>query len=118
RALAPAGRLVSVGFTGLPLVEIPLDQMVVQDQELIGSLACPGVWPEVVDLIARQVVHPSALVTHEYPLDKYGDALALLGQRRSDTGKIIIHPHQDVAAADSALRAETSAEELARLRRR
>ncbi|MDR3070345.1 MAG: alcohol dehydrogenase catalytic domain-containing protein [Propionibacteriaceae bacterium] len=117
RALLPGGRLVSIGFTGLSMVPIPLDQLVVQDQEIIGSLAAPGVWPEVVDLIARKVVHPSALVTDEFSLDEYGKAIDLLNLRLTSTGKVLIHTHESVEAAQEAAIAEFGAEELASLRR-
>lgn len=90
--LAPGGRLVLLGLTGLPSVALATDEVVVNDQEIVGSLGSPGVWPMVLALLATGRVRPSALVTHRFALDAFDAAIALTRQALPDAGKILILP--------------------------
>lgn len=93
--LGPGGRLVLIGLTGLEAVPMPVDNIVVGDQEIIGSIGSPGVWPEVLRIIASGAVSPSALVTHTFSLQNFDQAIELLSQRDSTTGKILIAPNAE-----------------------
>lgn len=97
--LAPRGRAVLIGLTGSPTYPVPLDGIVVNDQEIVGSLGSPGVWPAVIELIASGAIRPGALVTGTYPLQRYGDAVDVLSQRLSGTGKLLIAPHESASTA-------------------
>lgn len=90
--LSPGGRLVLLGLTGLPSVPLATDDVVVNDQEIVGSLGSPGVWPMVLALLATGRVRPSALVTHRFALDAFDAAIALMRQALPDAGKILILP--------------------------
>lgn len=90
--LGSGGRLVVIGLTGLDKVPVPVDNIVVGDQEMIGSIGSPGVWPEVLRIIASGAVSPSALVTHTFALQNFDQAIELLSRRDSTTGKILIAP--------------------------
>ena len=92
--LAPGGRMVVVSLTGQRTVPLPVDQIVVQDQELIGSLGSPGVWPEVLTLLATKSMTPSTLISHQFSLSDVGAAVELAKQRRPTTGKIVIRPNE------------------------
>lgn len=99
-ALAASGTLVLVGLSGLSGVDIDLDRVVVGDQHLVGSLGSPGVWPEVVALLAAGSVHPSTLVTHQFALEDLDTALALMRSGGDEVGKIVVRPNhtpQEVA---------------------
>jgi 2-desacetyl-2-hydroxyethyl bacteriochlorophyllide A dehydrogenase len=87
--LAPGGRLVLVGLTGASSVPIPLDSVVVSDQEILGSLGSANVWPDVIELIANGAIRPSRLVTHTRDLADF--ALAVdLPSVESSVGKVLI----------------------------
>ena len=92
--LGPSGRLVVIGLTGLDSVAVDLDRVVVNDQVVMGSLGSPGVWPQALDLLGRGRVRPSALVTHRYPLEAVGDAVAAMRERAPGTGKVLVFPQQ------------------------
>jgi L-iditol 2-dehydrogenase len=87
--LAPGGRLVLVGLTGEPTVSIPLDAVVVSDQEILGSLGSANVWPEVIALVADGAIRPSLLVTHTLELAEFARAVDLPAVDRT-VGKVLI----------------------------
>ncbi len=94
-SLADSGRLVNVGLSGLPAVEVDLDRVVVKDQSIIGSLGSPGIWPETLRLLGRGRVTPSVIVTARHPLSDFPEAVSSLRQRRSGAGKVLILPGDD-----------------------
>jgi threonine dehydrogenase-like Zn-dependent dehydrogenase len=91
--LGPSGRLVVIGLTGAESVPVDLDRVVVNDQVVLGSLGSPGVWPQALELLGRGRVRPSALVTHRYPLEAVGEAVATM-RARAGTGKILVLPQE------------------------
>jgi L-iditol 2-dehydrogenase len=91
-SLADSGRLVNVGLSGLPGVEVDLDRVVVKDQTIIGSLGSPGVWPETLGLLGRGRVTPSAIVTARHPLSAFPNAVAGLRENTPGAGKVLILP--------------------------
>jgi L-iditol 2-dehydrogenase len=90
--LGPSGRLVVIGLTGLESVAVDLDRVVVNDQVVLGSLGSPDVWPQALALLGRGRVRPSVLVTHRYPLEAVGDAVATVRDRAPGTGKVLVLP--------------------------
>ena len=91
--MAPGGRLVVVGLSGRPVVDVAVDDLVVKDQTMIGSIGSPGVWPEVLALIASGGVRPSALVTHVLDIADVVAAQGLLRRRDPAVGKVLIAPN-------------------------
>jgi threonine dehydrogenase-like Zn-dependent dehydrogenase len=92
--LGPSGRLVVIGLTGAESVPVDMDRVVVNDQVVLGSLGSPDVWPQALELLGRGRVRPSALVTHRYPLDAVGDAVATMRERAAGTGKVLVLPEE------------------------
>ena len=89
-ALAPGGRLVLAGLTGQPEIRLPVDNIVIGDLELVGTLGSPGVWPAVLALLDSQKVHPAELVTHTFQLSEFPEAIELARDKQSGTGKVLI----------------------------
>lgn len=87
------GVVVLLGLTGSGQVPVDLDDVVVRDLDVRGSLGSPGVWPEVIDLVADGQVRPSVLVSHEFPLDDVTAAFDLARRREPGVRKIIVHPN-------------------------
>ncbi len=52
-----------------------------------GSMEYPARFADAIDLLVRTDL--SALITHRFPLERFGDALGMLGQSR-DCGKVLI----------------------------
>jgi len=55
-------------------------------------LGSPDVWPQALELLGRGRVRPSALVTHRYPLEAVGEAVATMRDRAPGTGKVLVLP--------------------------
>lgn len=93
--LAPGGRLVVVGLFGQPHLPVDVDRIVVSDHTLTGSLGSPGVWQNMLSLLGRGRLKPSALVTGRYPLREAAAAYAALAANAPGTGKLLIFPQDD-----------------------
>jgi L-iditol 2-dehydrogenase len=92
--LGPSGRLVVIGLTGADSVPVDLDRVVVNDQTILGSLGSPGVWAQAMELLGWGRLRPSTLVTHRYPLEAVGEAVATMRDRAAGTGKVLVLPQQ------------------------
>jgi threonine dehydrogenase-like Zn-dependent dehydrogenase len=96
-ALASVARGGSVTLLGLPPhgthVSLAPDDVVNDDLTIQGSFSYTReAWAEVVELLNEGALAPSFLVTHTYPLEQYGDALAMLRTPPADVprGKVLI----------------------------
>ena len=49
---------------------------------------------DAVALLGRGRLRPSALVTHRYPLEAVGDALATMREQAPGTGKVLVLPQE------------------------
>lgn len=88
---APGAIVVLQGLLGhLPARGIDLDRIVVNDLALRGALGSPGVWPQVVALIAGGAVDPAAIVTHELPMSRFAQGFELV--RRREAVKVVLRP--------------------------
>lgn len=86
------GSVVILGLCGKPTVPIDVDSLVLRDLALIGSLGSPGVWPEVITLVATGQILPSTLVSHRYSIAQAAQAFALADAAAETTHKIVLHP--------------------------
>ena len=89
---APGARIVVVGLTGQADVPVPIDQVVVGELDVVGSIGSPGVWSDTIDLVARGLVAPSALVTATMPIDRFAEAVRIAESRTPGVGKLLIQP--------------------------
>ncbi len=92
--LGPSGRLVVISLTGATSVPVDVDRVVVNDQVVLGSLGSPGVWAQAMELLGRGRLRPSTLVTHRYPLEAVGEAVATMRDRAPGTGKVLVLPQE------------------------
>lgn len=96
-ACRDGGSVVLLGLTGAPATPVDLDRVVVRDIALYGCLGSPGVWPEVVALVAQGRVRPSALVSHRFALDDAPAAFALAARRAPGVRKVLVLPSEKTA---------------------
>jgi threonine dehydrogenase-like Zn-dependent dehydrogenase len=87
---------VLVGFVGA-IEELDLDDVVVRDLTLRGSLGSPGVWPAVIELLETGALRPSVLVTHRFPLEQAEEAFRLAAAHRPGVRKILVRPNGGAA---------------------
>jgi NADPH2:quinone reductase len=98
RSLARTGRLVVVGFTGGAIPEVKVNRLLLRNTEVIGAgwgeyIMSSGlaygaeVGVEIAKLAAAGHIDPP--IGARFPLERAGEALALLDNRQA-TGKIVI----------------------------
>ncbi|MDQ1006327.1 threonine dehydrogenase-like Zn-dependent dehydrogenase [Streptomyces sp. V4I23] len=87
------GRVVLTGmFTpgaaGIDPVHLSLSQLEVRS--VFG--APPSAWSDAVRAFGLGLITPAALITHEYPLERFDEAIALVGGGDPKTGKVLLRP--------------------------
>ncbi len=97
RSLREDGRLVVVGFTGGSIPEVKVNRLLLGNTEVVGAgwgayaLAKPDLNREIGAAVNRMVdegfIRP--IVGERFPLERAGDALKLLDERRA-TGKVVL----------------------------
>ncbi|WP_040695892.1 NADPH:quinone oxidoreductase family protein [Nocardia vinacea] len=97
RSLAPAGRLLVVGFTAGEIPTVKVNRLLLKNVEVIGAawgewvMTHPGYlteqWAEVEPLLASGKITPPKPVL--YPLERAADAVASLDNRTA-TGKVVV----------------------------
>jgi 2-desacetyl-2-hydroxyethyl bacteriochlorophyllide A dehydrogenase len=94
RTAGDGGRVVVLGLCGRPALPVDLDSLVLRDLTVIGSLGSPGVWPEVIDLVATGQVTPSVIIGHRFTLNDAAEAFAHANGAGATTGKVIVYPQR------------------------
>ncbi|MFF5425309.1 MULTISPECIES: zinc-binding dehydrogenase [unclassified Streptomyces] len=87
------GRVVLTGmFTegaaGIDPVHLSVSQLEVRSVFGASSAA----WADAVRAFSAGLLDPAALVTHTFPLERFGEALALVGGGDPATGKVLLVP--------------------------
>jgi threonine dehydrogenase-like Zn-dependent dehydrogenase len=88
RATRKWGRIVMLGEGGSVQFD-PSPDMIHDQKTLYGSWVT-SIWKmeELVERLVRWHLHPADLITHRFPLDKVGDAYALMASGRC--GKVAV----------------------------
>ncbi|MEU7281663.1 alcohol dehydrogenase catalytic domain-containing protein [Streptomyces sp. NPDC045431] len=87
------GRVVLTGmFTpgavGIDPVHLSLSQL-----EIRSVFGAPSsAWCEAVRAFGLGLLDPAPLITHEFPLERFADAVALVGGGDAKTGKVLLRP--------------------------
>lgn len=87
------GRVVLTGmFTpgaaGIDPVHLSLSQL-----EIRSVFGAPSAaWSDAVRAFGLGLIDPAALITHEYPLERFDEAIALVGGGDPKTGKVLLRP--------------------------
>ncbi|WP_327118956.1 alcohol dehydrogenase catalytic domain-containing protein [Streptomyces sp. NBC_01341] len=87
------GRVVLTGmFTpgarGIDPVHLSLSQLTVRSVFGAPSAA----WSHAVRAFTAGLLDPAPLITHEFPLERFAEAVALVGSGAPDTGKVLLRP--------------------------
>jgi NADPH2:quinone reductase len=97
RSLAPAGRLLVIGFTGGEIPTVKVNRLLLNNIDVVGvgwgawagrhPAALAEQWDELARLLASGRLSPPAPVV--YPLDQAGAAIASL-ENRTAKGKVVV----------------------------
>jgi 2-desacetyl-2-hydroxyethyl bacteriochlorophyllide A dehydrogenase len=95
RAIACARRGGRVLLLGLPstgqLLELPADLLVNNDLTVAASFGyTSAAWARVVSLLNAGRIAPGRIVTHRFPLERFGEALGALEGGEGPRGKVIL----------------------------
>ncbi|MFD7922007.1 zinc-binding dehydrogenase [Streptomyces sp. NPDC059740] len=90
------GRVVLVGLPvegarGLDPIALTLGQISVHG--VFG--ASSGAWTHAVRAFAQGLLRPGPLVTHSFPLERYAEAVALVGSGDPGVGKVLLLPGEE-----------------------
>ena len=81
-------RLVVAGLHKKP-VEVDLMLLLSKELSLLGSMAYPHEFPEVIAMLEDSTVDVSPMISHRFPLAQFGDAFAI-AQSPAAGAKVII----------------------------
>lgn len=71
---ATAARIVVLGVHKAP-VSLDLVSVLVKELEIIGSMAYPSEFPQVIEMLASGKVEAERLISHRFPLSEFHEAL-------------------------------------------
>ena len=72
-----------LGLTGGKRSYIDVDRLTLDEIDLMGIRSSPNAYPAMIELMRSGKVDLGPLVTHVYPLESVGDALAALESREA-----------------------------------
>ncbi|MEU1328761.1 alcohol dehydrogenase catalytic domain-containing protein [Streptomyces sp. NPDC005865] len=76
------------GAAGIDPVHLSLSQLEVRS--VFGAPS--SAWSDAVRAFALGLLDPAPLITHEFPLERFGEAIALVGGGDPATGKVLLRP--------------------------
>ncbi len=76
------------GAAGIDPVHLSLSQLTVRSVFGASSAA----WSHAVRAFTAGLLDPAPLITHEFPLERFADAVALVGSGDPATGKVLLRP--------------------------
>ncbi|MFJ4918926.1 zinc-binding dehydrogenase [Streptomyces sp. NPDC088725] len=76
------------GAAGIDPARLSLNQLTVRSVFGAPSAA----WTFAVRAFTTGLLDPAPLITHEFPLERYAEAVALVGGGGADTGKVLLRP--------------------------
>ncbi|MGP3982367.1 zinc-binding dehydrogenase, partial [Streptomyces sp. KR80] len=87
------GRVVLTGIfapdaQGIDPVHLSLSQLEVRS--IFGAPS--SAWFDAVRAFALGLIDPAPLITHEFPLERFGDAIAVVGSGDPTAGKVLLRP--------------------------
>ena len=89
-AAKPGGRVVVYGVQAGPLDGFDLNQILLKDLVVYGTLSDRRGWEEVIDLVSRGELALGPLITHRFPLHRAQEAYQLVRSRAEGVIKAVL----------------------------
>ena len=83
------GRIVTCGL-GEQLTPVHFKTLVIKEASIIASRVTLGEYPRALRMMAKELLHPDLLITHNMPMRDVTDAFALVDRDDPDTIKIVL----------------------------
>lgn len=87
---APGSRVVLLGLCGGRKACLDVDHIVTHDVEMYGSLASPGVWADVIELMESGKLRTKDLITHRFALSEIESAFKIMEDKDPSIVKMIL----------------------------
>jgi (R,R)-butanediol dehydrogenase/meso-butanediol dehydrogenase/diacetyl reductase len=79
------------GVFGGQRASVDMDQIVLRDLSIRGTVGSPGAWPETVALVEGGKIKADAIITHRFPgLSHFTDVLHMVHSRADNVIKAVI----------------------------
>ena len=89
--LRRGGRCAAVGIP-LQEVNLPVQDLVLNELELVGVRGSAGEMRTVIPLVATEKIRVKPLITHIFPMSSFCEALETFSQQRDGAIKVIVEP--------------------------
>jgi threonine dehydrogenase-like Zn-dependent dehydrogenase len=83
------GRIVTAGL-GEQLTAIHFKTLVLKEAEIIASRVTLGEFPRAMRMMAKGLLHPEILITHQLPMRDITEAFGIVDQEQPETIKIVL----------------------------
>jgi L-gulonate 5-dehydrogenase len=90
RMLRPGGRIVTTGLGEQPSA-VTFNTVVLKEAQIIGSRVTLGEFPRAIRLLARGLLHPDLLITHQMALGDIAAAFDKVDQEDPGTLKVVLN---------------------------
>lgn len=85
----------SVAFVSLPAVDehpMPVKTMVMNQIHVHGSRANPNCGREALELMSSGLINAKDMITHSFPLERFGEAMRTFVERLDGAMKVVVTP--------------------------
>jgi L-iditol 2-dehydrogenase len=89
-ATKKGGRVVCTGFPGM--VDFNITDVVMREIDVLGVRADPNTCEEVIPLINNGTIKIRPMLTHHFPLERFGEALETFIKKLDQAVKVIVEP--------------------------
>jgi L-iditol 2-dehydrogenase len=90
QSIRDGGKIILLGVHAGKKANISVDDIVLHDVTVRGTIGSPGVWPQTIQLLESGQVDPSTIVTHQFSLSEFTKAIQTLQERKENVIKTII----------------------------
>jgi 2-desacetyl-2-hydroxyethyl bacteriochlorophyllide A dehydrogenase len=94
KMVRPGGRIVTTGL-GDQLSAVAFKTLVLKEARIIGSRVTLGEFPRAIRLLAKGLLHPELLITHQMPLHEIATAFDKVDQEDPNTLKVVLDIQED-----------------------
>jgi threonine dehydrogenase-like Zn-dependent dehydrogenase len=87
--IRPGGRVVTAGL-GEQLTPVHFKTLVMKEGEIIATRVTAGEFPRALRLLAKGLLHPERLITHEIPVRDVAAAFKLVDGENPGVIKVVL----------------------------
>jgi len=86
------GRVVLEGINGGQEVPFKTDRIVLDEIAILGGRGSPNCYPRAIQLMADGRIDTKKMLTHAFPLEKFGEAMRMFKAREDGVMRVMLTP--------------------------